>query len=94
MKTNNNQIINLSDYIYITNIESDPITMRFKFILYISSSISFTLSSCKFDLLKEFRSYLVSKLGSQYVEIDYNKYKDINLIINTYEKEITRFRKS
>lgn len=84
MKTNN-QIINLKDYIYITNIESDesdPIRKRFKFILYISSSISFTFSSCKFDLLKEFRSYLVSKLGSQYVEIDYNKYKDINIIIN------------
>ena len=82
MKTNNNQIINLSDYIYITNIESDLIAKEFKFTLYISPSISFTFSSCKFDLLKEFRSYLVSKLGSQYVEIDYNKYKDINIIIN------------
>ena len=82
MKTNNNQIINLKDYIYITNIEPDLIAKEFKFILYISSSISFTFSSCKFDLLKEFRSYLVSKLGSQYVEIDYNKYKDINIIIN------------
>ncbi len=85
MKTNNNQIINLKDYIYITNIEpdeSDPIRKRFKFILYISLSINFTFSSSKFDLLKEFRSYLVSKLGSQYVEIDYNKYKDINIIIN------------
>ncbi len=84
MKTNNNQIINLKDYIYITNIEpdeSDPIRKRFKFILYISLSINFTFSSSKFDLLKEFRSYLVSKLGSQYVEIDYNKYKDINIII-------------
>lgn len=81
MKTNN-QIINLKDYLYITEIQSDHITRRFKFILYISSTVSFSFSSSKFDSLLSFRSYLVSKLGSQYVEIDYNKYKDINIIIS------------